>query len=194
MSRDVDILQAEALTACPWLNLYRVTYSRGGERRTWQIASRHSPPRCVTGRFERPDAVVIAAVHRPRNRLVLTREYRVGLAGFEIGFPAGLVEAGEAVEAAARRELREETGLELVRVSGTSPPLYSSAGMTDESVALVFAECEGEPSAAGAEPHEVIEVMLASPAEVGRLCADPALKFDAKAWLVMTRYAATGRL
>jgi ADP-ribose pyrophosphatase len=66
--------------------------------------------------------------------------------------------------------------------------------MTDESVAMVYVECDGEPSAAGNEGIERIEVILASGAEAGRLCADPELKFDAKAWLVLTAFARHGRL
>ncbi len=82
----------------------------------------------------------------------------------------------------------------MTRILRRTPPIYSSAGMTDESSMLVYVECEGEPS--NAEPHdgEIIEVVFVSPQEAGRLCADPDLKFDAKAWLVASRFAATGRL
>jgi ADP-ribose pyrophosphatase len=66
--------------------------------------------------------------------------------------------------------------------------------MTDESVAMVYVECDGKPSAAGNEGIEQIEVILASVAEVVRLCADPELKFDAKAWLVLTAFVKHGRL
>jgi ADP-ribose pyrophosphatase len=123
---------------------------------------------------------------------VVTREYRVALAGYEYGFPAGLVEAGESPEAAARRELREETGLEATRVLKTSPCLYSSAGMTDESMVMVYLECTGEPSTEGNDASELIEVLLLSPEEAGRLCSDSTLRFDAKAWLVLSGFAAAG--
>jgi ADP-ribose pyrophosphatase len=64
--------------------------------------------------------------------------------------------------------------------------------MTDESMVLVYAECHGEPSTSGNEASEIIEVMLLSPEQAGRLCSDPALKFDAKAWLVLSGFAAMG--
>jgi hypothetical protein len=59
---------------------------------------------------------------------------------------------------------------------------------------LVYAECEGEPSAAGNDASEIIEVLLLAPEQAGRLCSDPTLKFDAKAWLMLSAFAATGHV
>jgi ADP-ribose pyrophosphatase len=189
------IKDAVKLTDLKWLNLFNVEFiDSGGTERKWQIATREQQPKCVTGRYDRPDAVVIVPFHTGLEKIVMIREYRVSLAGDEYGFPAGLVDDGETVEAAARRELQEETGLTATRVLTIGPPVYSSAGMTDESVAMVYVECDGEPSATGNEGIEQIEVILASAVEVGRLCTDPGLKFDAKAWLVLTAFARHGRL
>ena len=189
------IVAAELLTDAKWLRLFRVDYhlEYHGER-SWAVATREERPRCITGRFEVPDAVIIVAYHVPTSKIVVTREYRVALADYEYSFPAGLLEAGESVENAARRELREETGLEVTRVLKTSPCLYSSAGITDESMTLFYAECDGEPSAGGNEASEIIEVLFVSPQEADRLCRDPSLKFDAKAWLVLSHFAATGEI
>jgi ADP-ribose pyrophosphatase len=189
----MNILRVERLTDLKFLNLFRVAYAdAAGRHKTWQLATRRKTPKCATGRFEPPDAVVIVPFHRERQQVVITREYRVPLADYEYGFPAGLVDPGESVEETARRELKEETGLTVTRFLKISPPIYSSAGMTDESVSMAYVECEGEPSTRGTQGSEVIEVRLLDAAELDRLCRDPAHKFDAKAWLVLTGYVAHG--
>lgn len=185
----------EKMTDLKWLNLFNIHYIDSyGEERQWQLATRHKHPKCMTGQYAMADAVVIVPFHIGRGKIVLIREYRIPLAGIEYGFPAGLIDDGETVEAATRRELYEETGLSVTQILKISPPVYSSAGMTDEAVIMVFVECEGLPSAAANEGSEQIEVLLASPSEVARMCVDSALKFDAKAWLVLSEFAEKGRL
>jgi ADP-ribose pyrophosphatase len=191
----MKIKHADKLTHLQWLNMFDVTYvDKNGRNRSWQVVSRQETPKCMTGKFKQPDAVVIVPFHRTQKKVVISKEFRVPLAGYEYGFPAGLIDAGETIEDAARRELREETGLTLTRTLKISPPIYSSAGMTDESVAMVYVECDGEPSVSRNAEAEVIEVELISQPEATRLCKDPGLKFDAKAYLVLTGFAANGDL
>ena len=190
-----EIMAADPLAETRWLRLFRVGYRLADRaNRTWMVATRNERPRCVTGRFETPDAVMIVAYHRATSRIVVTREYRVALADYQYGFPTGLLEDRETVEDTARRELREETGFEMIKILKVSQPLYSSAGMTDESMSMVYVECEGEPSNQSNVGSEIIEVLLLSPDEAGCLCDNPFLKFDAKSWLVITQFAATGHV
>ena len=186
----IKIKDSRKLTAEKWLNLFEVRYiARTGDEKSWQIASRQNEPKCLTGRYQRPDAVVIVPFHAARNKMVIIREFRVPLDDYEYGFPAGLVDNGESVEQAARRELMEETGLIVSRFIKISPPIYSSAGMTDESVAMVYAECEGEPSNSDHTDSELIEILFISPDEALDLLNDTTLKFDAKAWLAISQFS-----
>ena len=191
----VKIRSSKKLTDLQWLNMFDVAYvDKSGRNRSWQVVTRAKEPKCITKKFTVPDAVVIVPFHSAENKIVITREYRIPLADYEYGFPAGLVDKGENIEQAARRELKEETGLTLTRIIGISPPIYSSAGMTDESVSMVYVECDGSPSTARNAGSELIEVDFITQSQASRLCANPALKFDAKAWLVLSKFAENGHL
>jgi ADP-ribose pyrophosphatase len=191
----VKIKSSQKLTELKWLNMFEVTYvDKNGLNRYWQIASRAKEPKCITQKFAVPDAVVIVPFHIAENKIVVTREYRIALADFEYGFPAGLIDDGETIEQASRRELKEETGLDVIKFNGRSPSIYSSAGMSDESVVMVYVECDGTPSKSGNTGSEFIEVELVSPSQASRMCENAALKFDAKAWLVLSEFAKYGHL
>ncbi len=191
----MEIKSADKLTDLKWLNMFEVAYvDENGRSRSWQIASRSKAPKCITGKYNMPDAVVIVPFHTAENKVVVTREYRVPLADYEYGFPAGLIDPGETIEQTSRRELQEETGLIVTRFLKISPPLYSSAGMTDESVVMVYVECDGQPSTAGNTGSELIEVQLVTRTQASQMCKNPALKFDVKAWLVLAGFAEKGNI
>jgi ADP-ribose pyrophosphatase len=186
----------EKLTDHRWINLYETRYDdRTGVERRWIHASRHHD--VTPGEpAARADAVVVVPVllAPEGRRLVMTREFRVPIRGYEYGFPAGLVDSDESYEEAARRELKEETGLDVVTVTRLSPRLYASPGMIDESAVMVFVECTGTPSTAGAEATEDIEVLVLDHAGLSRIADDHALQVSAKAWPVLYLFQQLGRI
>jgi len=112
--------------------------------------------------------VVIAAV-TDDSELVLTEQYRVPQACRVIEMPAGLAGdlAGledEALEAAARRELLEETGYEAaeMRLLMAGPP---SSGSTSEIITVYLARGLRRVHAGGGDENEDIQVHLAPLAE-----------------------------
>jgi ADP-ribose pyrophosphatase len=186
----VKIIDCKKLTHKKWINLFDVSYlDKRGHNKLWQVATRDSLPRCMTGNFNQPDAVLMIPFHRTEKKLVLIREYRVPLAGYQYEFPAGLIDAGETIEAASRRELKEETGLELTQTYEISPILYSTAGMTDESLVLVYCECDGTPSSNENQGTEDIEVSLVSYEEAAKLLTDTSQKMDVKTWLALAQFS-----
>jgi ADP-ribose pyrophosphatase len=189
----MQIHDIRQLTDMWHLNLFTIQYQdKTGTDKTWTYASRSGPADVRDTVPDRPDAVVVVPYHVKARKLVIIREFRVVLGGYQYGFPAGLLDPGETVIQAGKRELFEETGLGLTRVVTQSPAVYSSSGMTDESVSLVYAECEGTPSSAHTEDSEDIQTLLVSRREAGRLLESPDIRFDVKTWIVLRQFADHG--
>ncbi len=109
-----------------------------------------------------PSAVAIVAVDRDE-RVVLVRQERPAVAKSLLEIPAGKLDPGEEPSAAARRELREETGLrggEWAEVAS----VYASPGFTDERFHLFVATGldEGEPEPDEGEELEIVRVPVAA--------------------------------
>lgn len=191
----MKITQTRAITKEKHLNLYAREYrDRNQTRKSWVFASRKSAPADRVTPDQTPDAVVVVPYHIHEKKLVLIREFRVALGVYQYGFPAGLIDPGENCRTAGERELREETGLSAIRVLKETPPLYSSSGLTDESVSLVFVECEGCPDTRYNEASEDIEVLLVSQKEGRALLENETSVFDVKTWIVLDGFVRTGSL
>lgn len=211
----MEIVKIEQVTDFDHLNLFLMKYiDRTGKEKSWIFASRSKSPDItqylkatnsdqpknmgnnLPGKraVSLPDAVVVVPFHVEMEKLIMIREFRVPLGQYQHGFPAGLMDKGESIEQTAARELKEETGLDLIRVIRKSPPIYSSSGMTDESVALVYAHCSGTPSVEWNEDSEDITVLMLSQQEAADLINTPDLKFDVKSWIVLSKFAETGSL
>ena len=182
----MNIRSVKKISNCRHLNLFLIQYTdRFQNEKQWVFASRSEKADPLEKDHGKPDAVVIVPFHRNKNKWVIIKEFRLPLGGYQYGFPAGLVDRGESVEQAGKRELFEETGLCVTKILKKSPAVFSSSGMTDESVCLLFVECDGEPDNEFNEASEEIEVIMISPEQAAGMIDDPDLMFDVKTWIVL---------
>jgi ADP-ribose pyrophosphatase len=187
----MDILKVEKLTDQKWLNLFAATFKHGDHNGRWVFASR-KPGDNPYQIGERCDAVLIVAILHEEGRpprLVVEKEFRVPVGDYTIGLPAGLLDPGENIEQTVRREMLEETGFAVTAIRRVTPPLYSTAGMTDEAVAMAFVDCVATPEGkADLQESEDITLMLLDYEEVCRLCDATDVRFDAKTWMILYMY------
>lgn len=130
-------------------------------------------------------AVMIVPYHITEKKFVMISEYRVPIKGKEIGFPAGLIDKpNEPIEEVIKRELKEETGLDLVNILTISPFVYSTAGMTDESIAIAYVLVDGIPSTEFLQESEEITTFFASKDQLANLLKYNNANWGAKAWII----------
>jgi ADP-ribose pyrophosphatase len=92
----------------------------------------------------------------PDPRVLLIRQFRHAADGFIWEVPAGRLDAGEAPEACARRELEEETGMRAATLERLTT-IYTTPGFTDERIHL-FRAHGLEAGAHHREPDEFMEL------------------------------------
>ncbi len=192
------IRSLKCLAETKYLSLYDAAYeNKAGHTKNWIIASRKDHETLKKQYFEEQedavDAVVVAALHEPTESLVLIRQFRIPINDYVYELPAGLIDKGEDIKEAVRRELKEETGLMLKAVNEKlgSTKTYLSAGMTEESAALIFCTCEGSLSDEFLEEDEMIEAFLVSQQEAERLLGTNS-RIDVKALMALQGFAKLG--
>ena len=159
----------ETLVQTKFLSLYNANYTnKDGNKKTWTIATRKSKEaleeQFFNGKEDKVDAVVILAYHKDEKKLVAIKQFRIPLNNYVYELPAGLIDNNDDIISTVKRELKEETGLDLEEVikDKIGQKLYLSPGMTDESVSLVYCTCSGKISDENLEDDEDIETILLS--------------------------------
>lgn len=140
-----------------YINRYDISYeNRNGENKEYEIISRNPD---ITS-FEElhdgsPDAVVIIMHDNKQERVLLNREFRMAMGEWIYNFPAGMIDEGETVDEAAKRELREETGLCLEQIDEVWKESYSAVGFSNEKTVVVVGTASGDILSSDSDMEEI---------------------------------------
>ena len=140
-----------------FITRYDVDYvTAEGHPKTYEIISRNRDIRTLEQlQNKKADSVILILTDESGERLLISREYRMAMAQWIYNFPAGLIDPGETPVESAKRELWEETGLELVRVDDVLDNSYSAIGFSNERNICVFGVAAGEFHKSTSDAEEI---------------------------------------
>lgn len=181
----------EKVTDNPFLNLYHMdTTTKNGNKMDYYFASRNGEDsiKAKTHSIRGEGIAVYAVTRQAPARLVMVRQYRYPLDDYIYEIPAGLVEADETAEAAAVREMKEETGLKLDIYEGGEQyfrgPFFLAQGITDESGKIIYGYADGKVDLNAQEESEEIEVCFVDKQEGRRILAQERVSVRAALLLI----------
>ncbi|MBQ7942427.1 MAG: NUDIX hydrolase [Lachnospiraceae bacterium] len=153
-----------------FITRYDVAYETvDNQEKIYEIISRKKDLKTIEElQGEAPDAVVVIATDESGERILLNKEYRMAVGNWVYNFPAGLIDEGESPQESAKREVWEETGLELYEIDDFIGISYSAVGFSNEMNVCVVGKVRGTFQASTSTVEE-IEPGLYSREEVRQL-------------------------
>uniref|UniRef100_A0A2K5EK19 ADP-sugar pyrophosphatase n=1 Tax=Aotus nancymaae TaxID=37293 RepID=A0A2K5EK19_AOTNA len=146
------IISEELISEGKWVKLEKTTYmdptgkTRRNKVKTLLILRTWESVKRTTRKEQSADGVsVIPVLQRTLHYecIVLVKQFRPPMGGYCIEFPAGLIDDGETPEAAALRELEEETGYK-GDVAECSPAVCMDPGLTNCTTHIVTVTINGD--------------------------------------------------
>lgn len=140
-----------------FIHRYDISYqTENGKKKVYEMISRDAKIDSLERlQKKEADAVVLIVHDESGEKLLLNREFRLALGDWVYNFPAGLIEPGEMPEESGRRELREETGLELVKIQKQLPLSYSAIGFSNETNICLVGTARGEFQKSNSDVEEI---------------------------------------
>lgn len=132
-------------------------------------------------------AVVVLALLDPET-FVLVKQYRKSIEQVLLECPAGGIEPGESPEAAAKRELKEETGYSAKNWQALGP-LVMAPGFCDE-ILYAFVARDLEAGTIQLDEDERVELQCCSTQDILAILKDSSAIVDGKSQALIFRYLA----
>ena len=138
----MKLIHMEKVRDGGYLKSYQLTYlNKANREKKYEMVSRNdlASPEEIGNRT---DGMSIVAFHE--DKLLLLKEFRMGVNRYIYNLCAGMKESGESIEACMERELYEETGLKISRIIDILPPSFSAVAISDVKTGIAFVEADGE--------------------------------------------------
>lgn len=150
-----------------YLKTYELIYeNRAGREKRYEIVSHHEI-NDISELGNKVSGVSIVALYQ--GKLLLLREFRMGVGRFIYNLCAGMKEDGETLEDCIRRELYEETGLTLKKIHKQLHPAFAAVSISDILTQVVFVEAEGDIEDGNMSENEWIQAAFYTKEEVAKL-------------------------
>ena len=166
-----------------YLSYYEIDYSdESGHHKTYEMVSKKG------SKFNNSDAlsletigkddiaIVLIVLNPDHSKMLLLKEFRMGVNQYVYGQVTGFIDEGETDEQAAARELKEETGLDLVRIIDKLPGTFTSAPVADDKTIMFVCEAEGNIIESD-NVNEEIHPFWVDKADVKKLLFDEKINF-----------------
>lgn len=128
-----------------FINRFNLHYkTRTNKEKIYEIVSRKSDITPKSLANNKPEAVMIIAFNEDMSKVCVNKEFRLSCNKEIYNMPAGLIDDDEDVVVAATRELKEETGLNLIETLDVLEGAYSAIGVSNERTSLVICKANGE--------------------------------------------------
>lgn len=124
-----------------YLKKYELVYeNKSGREKKYEIVSHHEIDSPAD--LGNSTSGISMAVLKD-GKLLLLKEFRMGINKEIYNLCAGMIEPGETIEDCIRRELYEETGLQLKRIIDILNPSFAAVSISDIRTQIVVLEAEG---------------------------------------------------
>ncbi|MCR5654927.1 MAG: NUDIX hydrolase [Lachnospiraceae bacterium] len=162
----MKLLRFDKVRDGKYLKTYELTYLNKSDReKKFEIVS-YNDLSSVEELGQNMNGLSIVAFHE--GKMLLLREFRMGVNRYIYNLCAGRKEADETVQQCIDRELYEETGLKVKKIIKILPPSFAAVAMSDVRTQIVFCQVEGNFSDHTSE-NEDIKTRFYSKEECARL-------------------------
>lgn len=139
-----------------FLTYYVADYqNEKGHIKSYEFISRDNNLTMDTFGKGKPQGVGMVSYNSDYSKVLLQKEFRMATNNWVYNFPAGLIDKGETPEETAKRELLEETGVNLIAIDKVLSPSFASQGTSDEMMTIVICRCDGEIKDSCFEDEEI---------------------------------------